>query len=161
MWVKFRSLTQAVSGEHNENPIFWSHTDLTSGDFNRYSIGIYSGNIAGYFIAGNVLQGSYTTAWEPSLDTWYHIAVVRSSVTTPKALIFVDGVSKPVTEVVSLADKDLVNINGEVWIGTLWYTPSGETPSAKYPVNGWIDEFRFSKGIARWTNDFTKPTVPY
>ena len=27
--------------------------------------------------------------------------------------------------------------------------------------NGWIDEFRISKGIARWTANFTPPTGPY
>ena len=28
-------------------------------------------------------------------------------------------------------------------------------------MNGWIDEFRFSKGIARWTANFTPPTSAY
>jgi hypothetical protein len=27
--------------------------------------------------------------------------------------------------------------------------------------NGWIDEVRISKGIARWTSNFTPPTQPY
>jgi hypothetical protein len=27
--------------------------------------------------------------------------------------------------------------------------------------NGWFDEFRVSKGIARWTSNFTPPTAPY
>ena len=27
--------------------------------------------------------------------------------------------------------------------------------------NGWIDELRVSKGIARWTSNFTPPTAPY
>ena len=26
---------------------------------------------------------------------------------------------------------------------------------------GWIDEFRISKGIERWTSNFTPPTSPY
>lgn len=29
------------------------------------------------------------------------------------------------------------------------------------PITGYIDEFRISKGIARWTSDFTPPTSPY
>jgi hypothetical protein len=29
------------------------------------------------------------------------------------------------------------------------------------PFNGSIDEFRFSKGIARWTANFTPPTSEY
>jgi hypothetical protein len=28
-------------------------------------------------------------------------------------------------------------------------------------LNGWLDEFRFSKGIARWTSNFTPPTGAY
>ena len=30
-----------------------------------------------------------------------------------------------------------------------------------YYFKGWIDEVRVSKGIARWTSNFTPPTQPY
>jgi hypothetical protein len=39
-------------------------------------------------------------------------------------------------------------------IGTQW------DASCMY-WNGYIDEFRISKGIARWTSNFTPPTAPY
>jgi hypothetical protein len=31
----------------------------------------------------------------------------------------------------------------------------------QFPFNGWLDEIRISKGIARWTSNFTVPGVPY
>jgi hypothetical protein len=31
---------------------------------------------------------------------------------------------------------------------------------SKY-FNGWIDEFRVSKGVARWTKPFSRPVGPY
>jgi hypothetical protein len=30
-----------------------------------------------------------------------------------------------------------------------------------YSFNGWLDEIRISKGIARWTSNFTPPSAPY
>jgi hypothetical protein len=30
-----------------------------------------------------------------------------------------------------------------------------------YAFNGWLDEFRISKGIARWTGNFAPPTSAY
>lgn len=34
-------------------------------------------------------------------------------------------------------------------------------PSSAYYFGGYIDEFRISPGIARWTSNFTPPTLPY
>jgi len=36
---------------------------------------------------------------------------------------------------------------------------NGATPEQYF--NGWLDEFRLSKGIARWTADFTPPSEEY
>ncbi len=30
-----------------------------------------------------------------------------------------------------------------------------------YYLNGWLDEFRVSKGVARWTSSFTSPSAAY
>jgi len=37
----------------------------------------------------------------------------------------------------------------------------GQNSNPIYSFNGWVDEFRISKGIARWTADFTPPTRAY
>jgi hypothetical protein len=47
------------------------------------------------------------------------------------------------------------DIAGTVKIGTF----VGIDPNRD--VNGWLDEFRVSKGVARWTSNFTPPTEEY
>ena len=53
-----------------------------------------------------------------------------------------------------------------VWSGTMDYNNAvpisiGNQQNAGEWFNGWLDEFRVSKGIARWTADFTPPTSAY
>lgn len=73
-------------------------------------------------------------------DTQYHLAVVRSG---NNFYIFLDGEQVSTTEV----DSDSwVNIVSPLYIGK---------HGTGYYFNGWIDEFRISKGIARWTSDFS------
>ena len=94
----------------------------------------------------NVLR-SYG-AWAPSTNTWYHVACVRSGATIN---LYVDGVQKAT---VNPNYSDAITSSGKLSIGrddeyvTGWF-------------NGWIDEFRISKGIARWTANFTPPTQAY
>jgi len=87
-----------------------------------------------------------------STNTWYHIAVSR---TGGKIYFFVNGI--------------LINIGGTALTATFFTATSGGmyigrfadyTPST-HAWNGWVDEFRLSKGIARWISDFTPPTQPY
>ena len=81
-------------------------------------------------------------------NTWYHIAVVRNGTS---CFIFVDGTSLAVTQT------------------TAWgLLPNLVSPPFQVGVrnndiylNGWVDEVRVSKGIARWTSDFTAPTSEY
>lgn len=80
--------------------------------------------------------------------TWYHVALVRSS---GSVLLFVDGVS----QFTALSDtRDLAADTGTPIIGR---PGDGDFQG----VNGWIDELRVSKGVARWTTNFTPPTAAY
>lgn len=82
---------------------------------------------------------------------WYHVAVVRSGA---NILMFVDGV-KLVDTPIYEGPLGLVEESTPVWLGSDIRYP---TPSYD---QGWLDEIRISKGIARWTSNFTPPSMPY
>lgn len=81
---------------------------------------------------------------EVNLNAWHHFAVCRSGDTF---YLFMDGVA------------------GDSWMSSgALYDETCPLQIGCYNVNyftGYIDELRVSKGIARWTADFTPPTKPY
>ncbi len=82
-------------------------------------------------------------AWSPSTATWYHIAVSRQA---GNLMAFVNG--SQIGSTVSNNDNvPVVGLN----IG------HGNTPF----FSGLMDEFRVTKGVARYTGPFTPPSVPY
>ena len=85
-----------------------------------------------------------------NVGQWHHIAVVRNGSTW---YLFRDG-----TEVHSDTDNSpILDISQPLDIGN-----SFDLGNAVYGyMPGYIDELRFSKGIARWTSGFTPPTSPY
>lgn len=76
-------------------------------------------------------------------DQWQHIAVSRSSGTTK---IFVDGVN------VGPSRTD----NGN-YSQTVMYVGEYPTELGIVPYNGYIDEVRITKGVARYESGFTVP----
>lgn len=83
-------------------------------------------------------------------DTWYHIALVRNGA---NVYIFKDGVSLALTVTQAIGTNSSPDLAAGVEIG------NAVTYNA--PLNGAIDEYRVSKGIARWTSNFTPPTNAY
>jgi hypothetical protein len=96
-----------------------------------------------------------TTAGNLELDTialegwntgqWYHMAVVKDS---EVITIYRDGLSVGAKSGFGFVVDQSVPFS----IGTCF---------RGVPLSGYIDEFRVSKGIARWTEDFTPPSEPY
>lgn len=81
-------------------------------------------------------------------SSWHHVAGIRSGNTLYTS---VDGVLSPGTSVTGITQDDETS--------TFSIGRGGEFNSLYF--SGWIDEFRFSKGIARWTSNFTPPASEY
>lgn len=95
-----------------------------------------------------ILSGTTTSVTDASTitaGTWYHVAVVRYSTSL---FIFRDGVQVAQNTFPTM----WTNFTGPLFIGQ-------DNGTANFV--GYLDEFRWSKGIARWTNTFTKPSAAY
>lgn len=110
-----------------------------------------SGNLD-WFLTGNnagtpVNSGLVHSNPKVVINQWYHVAFTRSG---SNWSIFQDGV------------KLSTNVDARSWPDFSAYPLYlGWSGSSTEYHNGWIDEFRWSKGIVRWTEDFTPPTRPY
>lgn len=93
-----------------------------------------------------IVDGAHT----PAVNTWYHIALIRGwGDDNDDWAITVDGtqVGTTVTDATAWPDLDqIIHI--------------GAASAANYH-DGWIDEYRISKGVARWEANFTPPAKAY
>ena len=87
-----------------------------------------------------------------STNTWYHVALVGNGGADGSRTVkcYINGV---LADGVTVTCNYNLNLNRLV-LGTY-------ALKNNYFYNGWIEEFRFSKGIQRWTSDFTPPTAAY
>ena len=83
------------------------------------------------------------------VGAWHHFAFVRNG---SNLYMFLDG-----SEITDVWPGDIVadapNVASLLYVGAM--------PLNSYYMDGTLDEFRISKGIARWTTDFTPPTEKY
>jgi hypothetical protein len=89
---------------------------------------------------GQVVIDGTTT---PSTSTWYHIAAVRNGATVT---LYVNGTSEATG---SVSTNALVAETNSVYVGQYAYG---------FQFNGYIDDLRITKGIARYVQNFTPPT---
>jgi len=121
-------------------------------DNNRWLIFVNTSNqFYLYFNIGGVVKGYYKfDAVSLSINTWYHLAFERDGTT---ARMFFNGVPVDIaTTSTAFGTNDVGDVGSVLYIG--------QVGSVGY-VNGWIDEVRICKGIARWTTNFTPPTAEY
>ena len=141
-WIRFTDLT-------NNQGIYEQRADSS----NYFAIAWVQATARIYFdytvSAGGQLRWYYS--WSPSVNTWYHVAIVRTGATTVN--VYIDGTGGATTVYYDLGGN-LNDISAALHIGDA-------SASYSYGVNGWIDEFRISKGIAKWTSNFTPPTSAY
>jgi len=146
-WVRFDALPTAG------NAVMFA--DQRADTNNRWSF--YIQNTDGtYYIkfnqnAASVMTIDITYTWTtPVVDTWYHIALIRGwGDETNDYMVTVDGTALGTA---STDDTNNANFAAALTIAGI---------SGYYYLDGWIDEFRVSKGIARWTEAFTPPVRAY
>ena len=141
---------------------FWVRFDAL-GDYSLYHQRVDSSNyISIYYLSNSIYFGVFTAgAWDflcytPTfgvVDTWYHVEITRYGVTENDVYIFIDGISQALTWPTYIsANYTMPNLAASLLIG--------QRNSDLY-LNGRIDEFRISNGIARHIADFAVPTSEY
>lgn len=113
----------------------------------EYYFAYFNGNL---YFAGSTNGTSMTTvtvAWTPSTGQWYHIAVSRSGSTVR---FFVDGTQVGTNQTVS----------GTLWSDTRALTLLTDSVNTCV-FNGYLDDVRITKGLARYTANFTPDTVAF
>jgi len=99
-------------------------------------------NLTVYLNSGSVIQIQNSGV---TVNSWHHLALTRSGSTVR---VFVDG-----TPVASATNSGSVAVDK---IGAFYY--QGNLFGSFY-VNGYIDDLRVTKGVARYTSNFTPPTA--
>lgn len=108
-----------------------------------------------YFVSlsgGTAMCNYSNTTCLPTMDIWYHVAAVRNGT---DFYIFVNGAPVSLTATTPISTNSLPNLTSAPKIGVRKHTGVEDRW-----FNGYIDEFRISKGIARWTAAFA-PGNPY
>lgn len=143
-WAYIANLTNEMvfAGQYVDANNYWYVEKGTAAGGNKLKMEFKATSVKGSYVM--------TSAWSgAAITTWYHIAFVRNGTT---GLIFINGVSQPLTETTAFAANDVGDLASTLRIGAY---------NASLYVNGWLDEFRISKGIARWTAGFTAPYRSY
>ena len=146
MWIKLNSMTgnqasQCQIGQYQDNNNRWNICYTTSGGYNKFGVSITVGGTA-YISADSGAAQSITAG------QWYHLAAVRSG---NDVVFYLNGVAQ------RTMTPTFPNLSGNLNIGTNYGN------SVYYDMNGNIDDLRFTKGVARYTANFTPPAqeLPY
>ena len=104
-----------------------------------------SGSTLIYFVNNN---GVITASSSLQVNTWQHIALSRNSNSTK---LFVDGTQVGST----FSDSTNYLSSPPISLGSNVAGPTSNT------LNGYIDDLRITKGVARYTSNFTPPAAPF
>jgi len=141
LWVRFNDLTdnQQFANQYVDANNFWTFYKNTNNGISFY---VRQSSVDEVLMStGNNLV---------TTNNWYHIAMVRDGA---NCKIFIDGESKTLTGT-DFSTTTLSDLATTLKIG---YLASGN----EQELNGWVDELRIVKGVAKYTANFTPPTEPY
>jgi hypothetical protein len=141
-WINFTNLTAS--------PVFAGQTNNTLGELSFYlSVSSTGAFISSVQNSGYVYKTITSSTGVITSGTWYHISLVRDGNTNRQ---YVNGVQTGTIDVTGFTVRSSVDVFGVG--GTLY--------AAALPT-GYIDDFRFTKGICRYPSGttFTPPTAAF
>jgi len=136
----------------NGNTNYWGLAGASSSPTPNRGWDIAFNNANQIYVASNASgtwQVDLTSSTTVANLAWTHVAVVRSGNTLT---IYFDGTSVG-TKNVTGYNYDSAGLG--LAIARIYVDYDG------YYFSGWIDEYRISKGFARWTRNFAVPTSAY
>ncbi len=146
-----------LQGPSSSNYSFPAGTDFTVEAWTRFAatpVNEYilasatSGGLVFLVSSGNLRISRQATGddisrtFSPTLNVWYHVAGTRSGTTYR---VFIQGIQQGAT------------VSTTVNYPTIAPRIGGNAASTD-SFNGWIDDFRLTRGVARYTGSFTPPT---
>jgi len=139
-WFRFANVSkdQAICGQFVDTSNAWRIQVTNTGAFLNF-----------YAVSAGTVIANFGTAWTPLADTWYFIEVSRGG-NTP--YMFIDGVTKTVTQTVTISGKTIPDIAAVFTLGKSFGT---------FFLDGWVDDFRLDKGICRNTASYTSPAAAF
>lgn len=160
-YIKFPVHNDFNLGTYDFTIEMWYRSAGTNQQFARIFTTRGDDTYAGIYFAGDAASGNVTlsmsstgtsfdiynsTVHTATINTWYHYALTRQGSTFR---FFVDGV-----QVATFSSTAAIYYNSMPW------TIGGQTGTPR-SINGYVDEFRFSKGVARYMSNFTPATAAF
>lgn len=139
LWVRFAT-TPPVNCR-------WISKWTDSGNQREWALGtLSSGNMRFSYSTDGSSSTTRDSSWTPTINTWHHVCAMRSG---SNVYLFADG-----------------TLLGSHAIGTIFSGSSvlmiGAGVDSGVAFNGWIDEVRVTKGVARYpTIGFSPPTAAF
>jgi hypothetical protein len=136
---------------------FWIYMNATTDTtfISKFASGAYawlvqyiSGTGLRFYWGNNGTLDSFVVgSWSPSTSTWYHVAVTRASGTLR---LFIDGTQVGTT----------TNSSSYTSVTSLSIGRNADAGGIQY-LNGYMDDIRITKGVARYTAAFTPPPAAF
>ncbi len=102
--------------------------------------------VIGRLWGGGNPQGGVSSISALTTGVWYHVAFCRTGTTL---YLFIDGILQSTA------------FHGSPTANTAVFNIGRDGFDSSRNFQGWIDEYRFTKGYNRYTSNFTPPTAPF
>jgi hypothetical protein len=132
-----------ATGTPSDSPIFECRSTGSATD--GFTLTAFSSSVIRLFCGSALISSSSTTY----VGQWVHLAVARVSGTTT---FYINGTSVgSTTSTINWTNQDVIVGGGRYSAGS----------SINVSFTGYIDDFRITKGVARYTANFTPPTAAF